>query len=225
MICVSAFAASDIQRWFGYPKAQTVIVKNALNDRFQHLNVIPKLEYRPVVFLSIGRLNAGKNIPAVAKGFAMFEQDHPGVAILKIAGTGPQESIIRELAATGKAIECMGEVPYSEIDKHMQEAHVVVTSSLAEAFGMTIIEAMMNAIPVLASAVGGMAELVTDGKQGWLVRGSSAEAWKGAFEKAYLEVTSNTCNYEQLRKNGRLHFLQNYLQNQQLTSLIQIITK
>jgi trehalose synthase len=63
-----------------------------------------------------------------------------------------------------------------------QHAAVVVQKSLAEGFGLTVTEAMWKARPVLASAVGGILDQISDGRDGVLVRDPrDLDAFAGAL--------------------------------------------
>jgi len=66
-------------------------------------------------------------------------------------------------------------------------AAVVVQKSLAEGFGLTVVEAMWKARPVVASAVGGIVDQITDGEDGLLVRDPSDTAEFGRAVRRVLE--------------------------------------
>ena len=79
-------------------------------------------------------------------------------ATLLAVGDGPLRS---ELSASDK-IRAVGRVPHDEVPAYMAAADVVALPSLVEPFGQVILEAMAMERPVLATSVGGPAELVTD---------------------------------------------------------------
>jgi glycosyltransferase involved in cell wall biosynthesis len=66
-------------------------------------------------------------------------------------------------------IEFAGKVPHAEVSRQYLAADALVNPSFSESFGMTLIEAMMHALPVIASRAGGMPEIVKDGETGYLV--------------------------------------------------------
>jgi len=62
------------------------------------------------------------------------------------------------------------------VEQAIEDAAIVVVPSLGEGFGMVALEAMERARPVIASAVGGLPEIVADGQTGIVVPPADAEA-------------------------------------------------
>ncbi len=62
------------------------------------------------------------------------------------------------------------------VARWMQHAHALIMPSRWEGFGLTAVEAMRAALPVIASRVGGLQEIVVDGTTGWLVPPADADA-------------------------------------------------
>lgn len=88
---------------------------------------------------------------------------------LVIAGDGPESGRLRALGAElrlGRRLEMIGLT--NEIPTVLAGADVYAHPSLAEAFGLAIAEAMACGLPVVASRVGGIPELVEDGQTGLL---------------------------------------------------------
>ncbi|MEM2915561.1 MAG: glycosyltransferase family 4 protein, partial [Candidatus Bathyarchaeia archaeon] len=86
-----------------------------------------------------------------------------------------------------------GFVPNSEMIKHYRDVDVVVNPSFSESFGRSLIEAMACEVPVVAARVGGMTEIVENGKTGILVEPGDADA----LAEAIIRLLSN----EDLRKS------------------------
>lgn len=76
-----------------------------------------------------------------------------------------------------------GSLPQAELPQLYRRAAVVANPSLSEAFGFSLVEAMACARPVVATAVGGMKEIVADGTTGLLVPADDAEALAGALDR------------------------------------------
>lgn len=73
-------------------------------------------------------------------------------------------------------IEFLGAVPMSERIKFFQKADIFVLPTYAEAMPMSVIEAMAAALPVVTTQVGGIPELIEDGKTGFLFPPGDANA-------------------------------------------------
>ncbi|MBI5644301.1 MAG: glycosyltransferase family 4 protein [Deltaproteobacteria bacterium] len=66
-------------------------------------------------------------------------------------------------------IQFLGNVSHEELKKYYSEADIFINTSFWESFGMPIAEAMASGLPVIATRVGGIPEVVQDGKTGLLV--------------------------------------------------------
>jgi len=72
-------------------------------------------------------------------------------------------------AELGKRIIFEGRVNHDQTAAAYRQTSLLVNPSLSESFGMTLVEAMMHAVPVVASRIGGMPYIVDDGATGLLV--------------------------------------------------------
>jgi len=93
-----------------------------------------------------------------------------GAISLQIAGAGPAEMTLRESAlAAGIAdiVEFHGW--RDDVMDVMRGWDIYAQPSLAEGFGVSVLEAMAAGLPVVATAVGGLKEIVEHGRTGWLV--------------------------------------------------------
>jgi glycosyltransferase involved in cell wall biosynthesis len=126
--------------------------------------------------LCIGRLIPIKGHLVLLRALVRARAQVPGVT-LDLAGRGPLEpalkAYVRELGL-GEAVRFLGFV--SPVQRAIEDAAVVVVPSLGEGFGMVALEAMERSRPVIASAVGGLPEIVADGDTGLVVPSGDAEA-------------------------------------------------
>ena len=98
---------------------------------------------------------------------------------LEIAGTGPAAASLAEHARNRDLADDIALVgPIVDMAEFWRGADVAVVPSfpLVESFGMTALEAAASGVPVVASAAGGLAELVRHGATGMLVRPGSGQA-------------------------------------------------
>ncbi len=117
----------------------------------------------------IGRLERIKGAEYFVSAAAILAADHPGVRFV-VAGHGSDEDELRALAAAlGMAdrIEFLGYV--ESVPPLLAALDVVVVPSLSEASGLTAMEALALGVPVVATRVGGLPEVVVDGATGLLV--------------------------------------------------------
>ena len=122
-------------------------------------------EAEPPYVLYAGRLSK-------EKGVLELVQAAHGLPLV-VVGDGP----LRE-----RVPQARGFVPRQELVRFLDEAAVVVCPSRREGFGMTCLEAMAHGKPVVASAVGGLVDLVVDGETGVLVPARNPDALRSALQ-------------------------------------------
>jgi glycosyltransferase involved in cell wall biosynthesis len=115
------------------------------------------------------RLVPIKGIVYLLRALDLLRRDVAGVR-LEIAGAGPDHATLqREVRTLGldDIVAFVGWQP--DIWPWLGRWDVLVQPSLAEGFGMAALEAMAAGLPVVASSVGGLPELVEDGRTGYVV--------------------------------------------------------
>ena len=103
----------------------------------------------------------------------------PGAELrLTVVGDGPDRERLErraESAGVGHRVRFVGAKSQSEVAELLAGADIFVLPSYAEGVPVVVMEALGAAVPVVATFVGGMAELVDDGVTGFLVRPADAE--------------------------------------------------
>lgn len=97
-------------------------------------------------------------------------------------------------------VSFLGTVSDEELDGLYRRCDVVVVPSRFESFGLPLTEAMMRARPVIASAVGGMEEIVHEGINGLLVPAEDAEALAQALRQLIVSSTKRRAFGERSRE-------------------------
>jgi glycosyltransferase involved in cell wall biosynthesis len=121
----------------------------------------------PVTVVSVGRFAYPKDFETLLRALALLA---PGSFRAAIAGDGPDRAgLERELRALGltETVELLGE--RDDVPALLARAGVFVLSSRSEGLPISVLEAMAAGLPIVASSVGGLPELVTDGETGFLV--------------------------------------------------------
>jgi glycosyltransferase involved in cell wall biosynthesis len=120
----------------------------------------------PLHVLYVGRLSEEKGVPELLEATAGI----PRV----IVGDGPLR---------GRVPEAVGFVPPRELGAYYERAAVVVCPSRREGYGVVAREAMAHGRPVVATAVGGLVDVVEDGVTGALVPPGDRHALRAAVER------------------------------------------
>jgi glycosyltransferase involved in cell wall biosynthesis len=129
-----------------------------------------------VVLGTAGRLIPLKGIEYLLDAAAVLRHELPSLRV-EIAGSGPQrrklEQRVEELDLAG-SVEFLGWV--GDLNSVLPRWDVFVMPSLEEGFPIAALDAMAAGLPVVASSVGGVPELIEDGRTGWLVPPRDVEA-------------------------------------------------
>lgn len=127
--------------------------------------VLPKkVSERPNEILFVGRLEPIKGVSTLLEAFRQCNQN----LHLKIIGEGSQRNYLESLAK-GLNVSFLGLCDEVEIKQHLESSKALILPSLSENFPNVILEAFCAGIPVIASNVGAIPELIEDGINGFLV--------------------------------------------------------
>ena len=136
--------------------------------------------------LFVGRLVAENGVGTLLEALDLY----PG-ARLDVIGAGPEEASLR----AHPHVRVLGRVGPGEVQERMRGAAYLVMPSLAyEALPRPLVEAFSNALPVVASRQGALAELIEPGRNGLLFEPGSARdlarrlAWAEAFPEKMRQM-------------------------------------
>jgi glycosyltransferase involved in cell wall biosynthesis len=135
-----------------------------------------------VVFGNVGRVNPVKDHTTMLKAF--HECLKGGLnAILVVAGHGPAfdsvKSAVNDLEIS-KDVFFLGQ--RSDIPEVLKGFDVFLQSSLTEGYSLALVEAAISGLPIIATRVGGNAEIIKDGDNGRLVSAKDVEAFSLAMK-------------------------------------------
>jgi len=168
---VSASLRDDTRRQMPV-KSDIEVIPNFLDCSFHRRTPDPVLRKRycspeEKLVIHISNLRPVKQVDAVVRIFARIKEQVP--SRLLIVGEGPElgkaEQLIKELGVTAH-VELVGES--QDVTALLSISDLFLLPSLQESFGLSALEAMACGVPVVASNVGGIPEVVTDGVTGYL---------------------------------------------------------
>src|SRR6056297_2989267 len=134
----------------------------------------------PLVIGTIKKMKPEYSLHTLIQAFQQVRQmlpDQPMRLMLVGDGTerGRLEELVRE-AGLESFVDFTGYRPYSEVAEYHNSLDIYVNVSLAESFGVSVLEASACGRPVVASDVGGLREVVQQGQTGFLVEPGNSEA-------------------------------------------------
>lgn len=122
-------------------------------------------------FLFLGRLEREKGVFELVSAVAPLCKIHPDLELV-LCGYGPAEhelkALVSDLGIEGNVV-FPGWVDANEKMTRLERATAFVLPSYAEGLPMSVLEAMVAGVPVVASSVGGIPEMLEQGKCGYLV--------------------------------------------------------
>jgi glycosyltransferase involved in cell wall biosynthesis len=132
-----------------------------------------------------GRLTAQKSLGDALAAVASAE----GVTLL-LAGEGPERDELAERAAAlglDGRVRFVGPQPRERVLELFRAADAMLLSSTWENFPHTVVESLAVGTPVVATAAGGVAEVVADGRNGLLVPPGDADALGAAIRRFFAD--------------------------------------
>lgn len=154
------------------------------------------------VILGIGTLHERKGFKYLIGAYAKIHKDFSNSRLV-IAGEGPEreslENLIKNLNISDKVF-LIGQS--EDVPSLMQSANLMALPSLKEAFGLVILEAMQAGLPIIASQVGGIPEIISSSELGLLIEPAN----KNKLVKALTKLLSKKDLADQLRIKGLEHW-------------------
>lgn len=159
---------SSVSEFYGLPLRRVPVIYNGIDLS----RCVPKTTYETgetVTILHVGRFDAPKNHPGLLEAFRLLLETHPECR-LRLVGDGDLRADMEKLArekGIADFVEFCG--MQSNVYPYLHDADIFTLPSIYEGNPMTIIEAMGTGLPIVASRVGGIPDMISDGESGLLV--------------------------------------------------------
>ena len=179
--CVSNWVLHEIKRCMPTVERKLRLIYNGLSLPEKAPNPPP---FSPPTLLMLGRFSSEKGFDTAIRAFA-FLKHRGSSARLIIGGEGERRFFLESLVDQMKiqdAVTFMGKLSRDVVFSIMNESTLVIVPSYSESFGLVALEAMQMERAVIASSVGGLPEVVSDGKTGLLVPPQDVQALYLAIE-------------------------------------------
>jgi glycogen(starch) synthase len=181
------------------------VIGNGVNlDEIDSATPIPDQPY----ILSVARFVEKKGLDVLLRAFALISESHPNLR-LKIAGDGPEGPHLRQLAnllQIAERVVFLGRQDPKSVYALLRSATITAVPSRREPFGIVALEAMACGSPVVASAVGGLQDLVVNGATGLLFPpGDPLE-----LSRALTDLLNDEALRQTISENARQHVSVNH---------------
>ncbi len=210
---ISRYVVERLVAVNGTPRGRTHLVYNGIDlARYagaesgilqQLLGLTPSAR---IVFAS-GRAQAYKGIGVFIEAAAILARRKVPNVVFAYCGDGPALTEFRRQATTLGLTDFHFLGRRDDLPRLLGSATVVVVPSLwAEAFGLTVVEAMAAGVPVVATRTGGIPELIADGQTGLLVPPNDPEALADAINRLLGDAALRTRVVRQAREAARREY-------------------
>jgi len=192
--CVSAEIAATVTRWWTVPGRLVEVVPNGIDlalkpDQPTPAEMRQELGIPEDAFVvgTVGRLSEVKRQDRLVRAVASIRHRVPNVRLL-IVGDGPERATLESLADTlgiGSLALFAGYQPQPE--RYLRAMSVFTLTSRSEGFPVSLLEAWAAGVPVVCTAVGGIPDVVADGRTGLLAPPDDENALVAAIERLAKE--------------------------------------
>ena len=184
-IAVSRAALKMISRYFA---DRYQIIPNGIDYARFAAEVPPIPRYidskRNILFL--GRQEKRKGLPYLLEAYARLKRERPDIRLIVVGPDGGMRAACERYVRQNrlKDVVFAGFVPYEELPRYYKTADVYCAPNTGhESFGIVLLEAMAAGTPIVASNIGGFADVVEDGVEGVLVPPRDADGLASAMDR------------------------------------------
>ena len=184
---VSKFQARELGKDLSLPEDAIHVIPNPISPALlQQALEQPRVEPANPVVLYTGRIELNKGSLELLRSIDRVASKFPEVEYVMAGGRHnsiDDRSLEGALGRNGTRnhVRLLGHVPWQQLADCYRRAGVFVMPSYYETFGISVIEAMAFGLPVVATNVGGLPEVVEDGITGILVPPGDSEALAAAI--------------------------------------------
>ena len=175
---ITVISNTLVERAKRFGRTDATLISNGLT-----LQNIPRAAKVSGRILFVGRHEKMKGIDTLLRAFAQVEHRQ---AHLHLVGDGSQKTVYEKLAeelGIADRVKFLGFVPVPDVYQEFAEAQIFCGLSRSEALGNVFLEAQAAECAVIGTRVGGIPDIVEDGKQGILIEPNDVEQAVHALEK------------------------------------------
>ena len=194
----------------GVPDARRIFIPNGVDTQhFAPLSAEAKLAQRQKLNLPAeaptaiftGRLAPEKRVQHLIQAWPAVRAAHPNATLL-ILGVGPEEGALKQ--AAGPGVMFAGRI--ENVVPYLQAADIFVLPSAAEGLSVAMLEAMSTGLAAVVTRVGGAADVIQHGENGWLIPPDDP----AALQAALLTLAGDPAQRLSLGQRARASVVNNY---------------
>ncbi len=193
LIVCSSYMAGELRRFFDVPLDKVTLIPNGVDvtpfescsdERIREL----KGRFAPNgerLLFYVGRITPEKGVQVLLQALPSILERHPNVRLLVAGRNSEQMQPLVDELGIGEAVDLLGFVDGETRDCLYRSVDAAVFPSLYEPFGIVALEAMAAGCNVIASEVGGLAEVVDHRRTGLTVRANDSQSIAWAVDQIF----------------------------------------
>jgi glycosyltransferase involved in cell wall biosynthesis len=183
VFAVSSNVRDHLDAVLGRPSGAILQPVGVHVERFRAIAPPVESRFDDGYLLFVGRLVEVKGVDVLLRALPRVRARHPGLGLV-VVGHGPQEPALRRLAdelGLGGAVEFAGRLSHEDVAARLQQCRAAVVPSIvredgrAEGMPAVVLEALAAGARLVASASGGMPDVLRDAENAWLARPGDPE--------------------------------------------------
>lgn len=199
---VSGYLGEQLDRQCGRSLPKAILPMPASDMFFAPAR--KRLTKRVVV---VGNLTPQKRFDVLIRALGILVKKTMALELL-IVGDGPERKKLEELGKKERVtVHFLGRRPHHELPGILKDAGVMILPSVAEGFGIVLVEAQLAGLAVIGSDAGGQREIIENGNTGLLVEPDNAEVLANAIETLYSNEKKTLLMAREGQKIAKLRFL------------------
>lgn len=195
LIVCSSYMAGELRRFFDVPLDKVTLIPNGVDvtpfasfadERVREL----KGRFAPNgerLLFYVGRITPEKGVQVLLQALPSILERHPDVRLLVAGRNSEQMQPLVDELGIREAVELLGFVDSETRDCLYRSVDAAVFPSLYEPFGIVALEAMAAGCNVIASEVGGLAEVVDHRRTGLTVRANDSQSIAWAVDQIFTD--------------------------------------
>ena len=208
---------NEMQKIYNSDDLGVIVIPNGIDlKRFENLprkNIRESLgiEGNEKIVLFVGTLKPVKGVSYLIEAMNVVNNK----AKLLLVGDGGERRNLETFVKKSdlqKYVNFVGKIPNDKVPEYMAASDVFVLPSLSEGFPVVVVEAMASGLPIIATDVGGLSEIVKDGENGFLVEPKNtneiAEKILSLLEADMLRERISENNREKAREYGWVNIIE-----------------
>lgn len=191
-------------------------ITNEKNVKIDH--EIPSQDF----ILNVATLDYNKGQDILLKAFEKISKDFIDICLVLVGRPGGAEKKIKQLIASlnlSQRVHLCGGLSHEKVLIYMEKSKIFVLPSRYEAFGIVILEAGAFEVPVIASDVGGICEIITHNKTGRLFETENVDSLANELRHLLTEAEER----KRLGRNLKKHVLENFSWRKTYKSYLNIV--